>query len=309
MRRAVPVEVADCVPGGEGSRLVWESLVEQQDRLRAAIAKLRAARPGDVHDARVAARRLRALLATYRPLFDRRRAERLRRGLRDFARGLSGPREADVRRDLLVAVAERVPGLAAADTRCLRSALRRDCAESRRAMRELLGKEDWAESAGILSDPRTLAALRLRSAVELPELMELVDQPWREAGNRLAAGPGSPAELHRLRLILKRCRYALESVSSLQPGRAERVVDRLRSVQDSLGEYLDAVAAREWLEANEAMLGHRLVRRLDDELKALEKKLRAQARRRVAGLVPAYLKWGMALRGLRAPEETTRDPA
>ena len=309
MRRAVPVEVTDCVPGGEGSRLVWQSLVEQQDRLRAAIAKLRAARPGDVHDARVAARRLRALLATYRPLFDQRRAQRLRRGLRDFARGLSGPRDADVRRDLLLAVAQRVPRFAAADTRCLRSALRRDCAKSRRAMRELLGNEDWAESAGILADRRTLAALRLRSAVELPELMELVDQPWREAGNRLAAGPGSPAQLHRLRLILKRCRYALESVSSLQPGRAGRVVDRLRSAQDSLGEYLDAVAARKWLKGNDAMLGQRLVRRLDDELTALVKKLKAQARRRVAGLVPAYVKWGMALRGLRTPEEATRDPA
>jgi len=309
MRRAVSVEVAHCALDGEGSQLVWQSLVEQQDRLRAAIAKLRAARPGDVHDARVAARRLRALLATYRPLFDRRRAQRLRRGLRDFASGLSGPRDADVRRDLLLEVTARVPRLAVADTRSLRAALRRDCAESRRAMRVLLGEEDWAGSAGILADRRTLAALRLRPDVGLPELLGLVDQPWRDAGKRLAARRGGTAELHRLRLILKRCRYAVESVSSLQPGRAGRVIDRLRSVQDSLGKYLDAVAARKWLKGNEAMLGRRLVRQLDDELKALEKKLKAQTRRQVAGLVPAYAKWGIALRGLRTPEEVTRDPA
>ncbi len=309
MRRPVSAEVTDCVPDGEGSQLVSQWLVEHQGRLRAAIAKLRAARPGDVHDARVAARRLRALLATYRPLFDERRAQRLRRGLRDFARGLSGPRDADVRRDLLLAVAARVPRLAVADTRCLRAALRRDCAESRRAMREMLAEEDWAESAGVLGDRRTLVALRLKPDVELVELLELVDQPWRDAGKRLAASPGGPAELHRLRLILKRCRYALESVSSLQPGRAGRVIDRLRSVQDSLGQYLDAVAARKWLKGNEAMLGRRLVRRLDDELKALVKKLKAETRRQVAGLMPAYMKWGMALRGLRTPEEATRDPA
>jgi len=176
-------------------------------------------------------------------------------------------------------------------------------------MRESLGGQERAESVGILGDPRTLTALRLRPGVELAELMELVDQPWRDAGRKLAGRPGGRAGLHRLRLNLKRCRYAMESVSRLQPGHAGRVIDRLRSVQDRLGEYLDAVAARKWLKENEVILGHRLVHRLDDELKAVEKKRKADARRRIATLAPAYSKWRTALRGLRTPGEATQDPA
>jgi CHAD domain-containing protein len=299
MRRPGSAEVAVYASGAAGSRLAWQALVEHQARLRSIAARLSAARADDVHDARVAARRLRSLLATCRPLFDQRRSQRLRRDLKDFARVLSGPRDADVRRSLLLAVAERVPAMAVADTRCLRAALRRECAESRRAMREALADVDWAGSVGILGDVRTLAALRLRLDVELAELLELVDRPWRDAGRMLASRPRGRAKLHRLRLMLKRCRYALESVSSLQPGRAGRVLDRLRSVQDSLGDYLDAVAARKWLKASGATLGRPLVHRLDHELKALEKELKGEALRPAAGLMPAYAQWRMALRGLR----------
>lgn len=172
-------------------------------------------------------------------------------------------------------------------------------------MRETLGCSDWVESAAMLCDQQTLLALRLRPDVDLAELLELVDQPWRDAEKMLSGRPGGRARLHRLRLLLKRCRYAMESVSSLQPARAARVIDRLRSVQDSLGEYLDAVAAREWLKANEVALGRPLVARLDHELKALEKKLKAESLRRAVGLMPAYAKWRMALRGLRVHQEAT----
>ncbi len=299
MRREESADVTGCSPGGEGSRLAWQALVEHQARLRSVVARLRAARPGDVHDARVAARRLRSLLATYRPLFDQRKSQRLRRRLRDFARVLSGPREADVRRGLLLAVAGRRPAIAVADAQCLRAALRRDSVESRRAMREALDSEDWAESVAFLCDEQTLAALRVRADVDLVELLELVDAPWRDAGRLLAERAGRFAELHRLRLTLKRCRYALESVSGLQASEAGRVMDRLRSAQDSLGEYLDAAAARIWLRANEAALGRPLARRLDHELKARGKELRSEALRRAADVMPAYDRWRMALTGLR----------
>ncbi len=302
MRRARPAGLTDPGSGAEGSRLVWQALARHLARLRSVVAKLHAGRPTDVHDARVAARRLRSLLATYRPLFDQRRSRRLRRGLRDLAHVLSEPREADVRRDLLLAAVNRVPAAAAADSQCLQATLRQACAESRRAMRAALGSADWSESVGILCDERTLSTLRLRPDVELAELLELVDAPWRDAGRLLAGRPGGFVELHRLRLALKRCRYALESVSSLQARGAGQVIDRLRSAQDSLGEYLDAAAARKWLRANEATLGRPFVRRLDHELKAYGKELKSEVLRRAADVMPAYARWRMALRGLRTPK-------
>ena len=309
MRRLPPAGLPDPGPGTEGSRLVWQALAQHLARLRSVVAKLHAGGPADVHDARVAARRLRSLLAIYRPLFDQRRSRRLRRGLRNLARVLSEPREADVRRDLLLAAASRLPAAAAADSRRLQATLRRDCATSRRAMREALGSADLAESVEIIGDEGTLSALRLRPDVELAELLELVDAPWRDADRLLADGPGSLAALHRLRLALKRCRYALESVSSLQARGAGQAIDRLRSAQDSLGEHLDAAAARKWLRANEATLGRPFVRSLDHELKAYGRGLESEALRRAADVMPAYARWRMALHGLRTPKQKTRRPA
>ncbi len=298
MRRLPPADVTDRGPCSEGSRLVWQALAVHQARLRSVVARLHAGRPGDVHDARVAARRLRALLATFRPVFDQRRSRQLRRGLKDLARELSVPREADVRRGLLLAAARRAPAADVAEDRCLRATLRRDCSESRRVLRETLGSADWAESVDRLCDERALSALRLRPDVDLAELLDLVDGPWRVAGRLLAGRPRGEAGLHRLRLALKRCRYALESVAGLQSGAAGKVMCRLRSAQDSLGEHLDAVAARKWLNANSATLGRPPVRRLDRELKAGAKELKQEALRRAAELMPAYANWRMALSGI-----------
>ena len=308
MRRPSAGNVTDRESDGEGSRLAWQALVEQQARLRQAARRLHAARAADVHDARVAARRLRSLLSTWRPLFDQRRSQPLRRRIREFARALSGARDADVRRDLLLSAAGRVPSVAADDLRVLRTVLRRDRAESRRSLRAVLASADWAESVDVLCDQQTLVALRLRPDAGLAELLELVDQPWRDANRLLASRLGGVAKLHRLRLALKRCRYALEPVSSLQPGRAARTIDRLRSLQDSLGEHRDAVAARQWLETHQALLGCSLTQRLDQELRLIEKQRKADVLRRATGLMPAYAKWRTALRGLRAPLEASRDP-
>jgi CHAD domain-containing protein len=303
MRRLASPDLKERARDGEGSRLAWQALAAQQARLRSTVARLRAARPGDVHDARVAARRLRSLLATWRPLFDQRESERLRRRLRDLARVLCGPREADVRRSLLQTVAGRIPALTDADVQRIRAALQLDRAESRRALRRALDRDYLTESVRVLGDERTLAALRLRDDVDLVELLEHVDRPWREMDRLLARRPGTAAELHRLRLALKRCRYALESVSSLRPGRARRALDRLRSAQDSLGQHHDTVTVRKWLKTNQETLGRPLVRRLDRELRSLQKALKAEAIRRVSDLAPAYAQWRTALLGLRSLRE------
>ncbi len=90
----------------DGSRRIEEAVREQQ-RLLAAAAALESAGVDDVHRGRVAARRLRSLLKTFRPLLEPRRARLYRVDLRSFARGLAGVREADVRREILMSAATR----------------------------------------------------------------------------------------------------------------------------------------------------------------------------------------------------------
>jgi CHAD domain-containing protein len=309
MRRPRSAAATNRAVPGDGSRLVWGALVAQQARLRSTAARLATVRGSDVHDARVAARRLRSLLSTYRTLLDDRRSRHLRGRLRDFARALSGVREADVRRELLLELAGLEPPIAAADVGRLRAMLRWSSAESRRVLRGLVGTKGWSESVANLADERTLTALRMRPGTGLAEVLDLVDRPWHDADELLKARPRNAAMLHRLRLALKRCRYALESVASLQPERAEQVLGHLRSAQDSLGEHRDAAQARIWLRANEQRLGRPLARRLGKELKLRGRDLKAQGIERAASVLPAYAEWREGTRSLRKAPETSRGPA
>ena len=293
----------------DGSQRVCAALVEQQARLKSTMARLPAARALDVHDARVAARRLRSLLTTYRPLLDERRSRRLRRRLRKVARSLSTVREADVRRDMLIGLAKLEPALPAADLGHLRAALRASCAEARRVLRREIASKAWLSSVAALGDERTLSALAVRGDVSLARVLELVDRPWRDVEELLATPPKGAAQLHRLRLALKRGRYALESVSSLQPERAGQVLARLRSAQDRLGEYCDAAQAREWVTANEQRLGRPLARRLDRTLRGHQKALGAEAVERAAEVLPAYSAWRKASRSLRKAPQASRGRA
>ncbi len=58
-----------------------------------------------------------------------------------------------------------------------------------------------------------------------------------------------PAEVHRLRVRAKRCRYALEPAMGFGSPRIERVLKDLAAIQDLLGRYHDAAVAADWIEA------------------------------------------------------------
>jgi hypothetical protein len=242
-------------------------------------------------------------------LLEERSSRRLRRRLRDFASTLSGVREADVRRDLLQALIKGNAAFAAADAAHLRACLRQSCAEARQALgREIAGKV-WMALVETIIDEPIPATVIVRHDAGLGELLELVDRPWREAGILLARPPRGAKRLHRLRLVLKRCRYALESVSGVESVQAEATLRRLRSAQNHLGDYRDAVQARDWIKVNDKRLGRPVARSLDRLLRARAKALAVEAVARASRVMPAYSAWRMATRALRIPGETTRDRA
>ena len=68
---------------------------------------------------------------------------------------------------------------------------------------------------------------------------------FKKLSRAVAALPESPtdADLHAVRIRVKRARYAAE-LAAPEVGRpAERLVDRLKKLQDILGEHQDAVVA------------------------------------------------------------------
>jgi CHAD domain-containing protein len=289
-----------------GSRRIDTALREQQRLLRTAAARLELASGSDVHHGRIAARRMRSLLRSFRPLLDVRRARLMRAELRSFARALAAVREADVRRDLLLALARRDPEVAPGDFQRLSLMLEDLCLEARASLRRHVAEPGWdALGAAILGDTAADSLLVRRDA-GLDRLLRAVDKSWREAVQLLESEPTQAAELHALRLRLKHCRYALEPVADVRPEEAARLLRRLRAAQDLIGEHRDTLLAEHWVRLNNRSLGGHLSRRLLRLLKRHEQTLRKQAARQAGKVLPAYRQWRKAIRPLRKARTTGR---
>lgn len=212
----------------------------------------------DVHQLRVATRRLRSLLRTFEPRIDPAGVTPITEPLRALADALGKVRDADVLRARLVAALERLDD----DDRKAGDAL----------LAHLAAERDDARAAllTVLRDPAYTALLdRLTAAArDLPisggdeparrVVRPLARAPWRRllrAARRLD-DDASDEELHGLRVKVKRARYAAEAGERIDRGLA-RVGRRAAAVQEVLGDYHDAVTASRWLHtAAGALAGH-----------------------------------------------------
>ena len=283
----------------EGSRRIEAALREQQRQLRAAAARLPDSGSDDVHDGRVAARRMRSLLKTFRPMLDARCARLMRADLRSFARSLALVREADVRRDLLVELSASDPGLAAEDLQRLATLLDDRCLEARSSLARHVAEPGWAALAAAVQSEAVIADLRIRPDVTLGDLLVRISDSWTAAVRYLESEPTDAAGLHALRLALKHCRYALDPVADVAPDEVGQLLRRLRAAQDGIGEHRDVVLAVHWLSSNESALGGNLTRRLLALLARRERRLRARAATLASRVLPALRRWRKATRALR----------
>jgi CHAD domain-containing protein len=231
-----------------------------QDHLRTNVAVIvdrdEALRAGDaeaVHDVRVACRRLRSALATYRPFLDREQTEPLRDELKWFGQVLGAVRDADVLGARLVHAARELP----AELQ-LGPVVDRLDTELRRTH-----EHAFAEATRTLDEPRTYALLdALDALVSSPPFVDGADRRARKAlvavltkeirRVRRAGDAVDDAEnederlaaLHELRKTAKRARYAAESASVVLGPPAEELATRMEDLQDALGEHQDTVTAR-----------------------------------------------------------------
>jgi CHAD domain-containing protein len=223
------------------------------DGLARLLANEAAARAGDVeavHQMRVAVRRLRSDLRTFRPLLQSDWANELSAALRPLAASLGAVRDLDVVVERFETRGADVAGDLAPLTADLRGL--RDVA--RTALIESLGSPDHAALVA-----RVAAAARepqlgpLASGDARDALPPLVTAAWRRLARQtdplvraLARDAGGPAdtELHRARILAKRARYASEAASRFlgrRRGRAAaRFARRLADVQQLLGDHQDA---------------------------------------------------------------------
>ncbi|MFF1867437.1 CHAD domain-containing protein [Streptomyces sp. CB03911] len=243
---------ATTAPGTTIGAAVLARLAAQAEVLAALDPAVRADEPDAVHRMRVACRRLRSALQTYRRLFAEGPARELATELKWFGAVLGQARDREVLGERLLAEARALPPDCHPDRTAGRLAAwsRR---EAQRVRPEILAALDSprrqalaAGLAGLLADP----PLRGRSGRAAgPELSRIAAREQRRTADRvrtaLAAGPGPDGDtaLHEARKAAKRARYAAETAEPVAGRAARRYTERMKAVQELLGEHQDAVVA------------------------------------------------------------------
>jgi CHAD domain-containing protein len=200
--------------------------------------------PEDLHQFRVATRRLRAFLRAGRPLLEPSWSEPLRDELRWLGGALGPARDLDV---LIERIRDDVAGVGEEDAFVgLLGALEAERAEARGAVVEAL------------SSDRYLALLDRLEHVGEPEpsgsrrtLRDVWSAEWKRTRKAFArldeASPDD--ELHAGRIRVKRVRYAAE-LAAHELGKPSRAFVRAaKELQDVLGAHQDAVVAEERIRA------------------------------------------------------------
>ncbi|MEX0174060.1 CHAD domain-containing protein [Streptomyces sp. LMG1-1-1.1] len=209
--------------------------------------------PDAVHQLRVACRRLRSALKTYRRVLDRNVTDPVGDELKWLAGELGVARDHEVLDARLRAhVAELPPTLVLGPVRArLR---RRDAARARSARHQALAALDSARHLALLDTlDALLAAPPLRKAARRDArkvLARAVRADHARLGGRiehaLSLDPGHERDLalHDARKAAKRARYAADAARPTLGKPAKRLAKRVKAVQSLLGEHHDSVVAR-----------------------------------------------------------------
>jgi CHAD domain-containing protein len=206
--------------------------------------------PEAVHDMRVATRRLRSTLRTFRPLLDADRSEPLRAELRWLGAELGAVRDGDVMAErLAAAVAAEPPELVVGPVAArIRGRLAARTAEARE---RLIATLDGPRYAALLDALDELIDTAPPDEAKPKRLRRLARKALRRADNRLdsadRAGSDRDVRLHDARKAYKQARYAAEAVSPLAGKPARKLSKRLADLQDVLGAHQDSITSSQLL--------------------------------------------------------------
>ena len=243
--RVLGVESGEQQPTGSGAKAIEQvraALVRNVDALLMHDPGTRLGEdPEELHQQRVAVRRLRAILRAASPLVASEAVEPLREELRWLGARLGAVRDLDVMQEHLAAdVALLDPPERDASARLL-EALARERDGARQRLLEALAGERYSALLDRLeavppelapaARQRSLAALAAREFARLSKQMK-------------ALGPDPTSEaLHAARIAGKRARYAAELAAPTVGKPAEAFVAAAKRFQDVLGDHQDATVA------------------------------------------------------------------
>jgi CHAD domain-containing protein len=236
--------------------------------LRRQFAEMRAHEPGtrigedpeELHDARVATRRMRAAMKVFEGALPG-RARWLRDELRWVANALGEVRDLDVQIGRLEAWMEEADEEISGFLNKVLDLMKKRRVTARENMLEVLDSGRYERFESSLAQmlrrgpgaERKLAQSDGNSpadepvTVAAPALIWGRYRKWRKAAKRLGEASSSPEDIHELRKKGKRLRYALEFVSEVYGEPVQKLVKPLKALQDDLGDHQDAVVAAGFL--------------------------------------------------------------
>ena len=214
---------------------------------------VRRGRSDGVHQMRVAARRLRSALKTFRPVLDRAWADSLREELAWVADELGVARDAEVMLARLERELDDLPDdLVVGPVRArIESVVGAELERGTTGTAELLRSDRYMALAERMVaaawDPMTTDAAEVKAADVVPKLLH---DAWRRLDRRArrvlsSKGTDDDHDWHQARIAAKQARYALEAVTPLYGGKAKKLATAAEEVQELLGEHQDAVVTGE----------------------------------------------------------------
>ena len=247
-----PAEPPRLTPASPAGQVVLAYLRDQAETLKSLDPMVRRDEPDAVHQMRVATRRLRSTLRSFKRVIGR--GDHLAAELKWLGGVLGEARDAEVLEGHLQAILRTVPveqliGPVQARVQIHFAPVR---ADARTAVLAALDSQRYFslldELDQLVAEPCLGPQGAQRAGSVLPRE---VRRPYRKAGQWMdqarRAEPGTPRDvaLHQARKAAKRARYAGEAVTPALGRKAARFTKQVKAVQSVLGEHQDAVIARQ----------------------------------------------------------------
>ena len=237
------------------SILLMSYLDEQVAMLRRQGSRVREDEADAVHTMRIALRRLRAALASYRKLLDPDAVTHLRGELKWLAGAAGAARDAQVMHERLTTLLAAQPAdlIVGPTTERVGAKLEADLVAGRRELIDALDSErhDRLLEAleALLADPPLTPRASKPAHKVLPRRVARAGKRLARAVDVALAVDGAERDvaLHEIRKCAKRLRYSAEVASPIRPKRAAKLAEDAHELQRALGDHHDSVVARDLL--------------------------------------------------------------
>jgi len=215
--------------------------------------------PEAVHQARVATRRLRSQLRTFRRALRPKVSKRLSGSLKELAGLLGEVRDLDVLAERFESAREASGEPVSVPDRVVDDVLLKLSREREAVFGELVAEMDSEGYRRLVAELEAFAAEPPFRKVAHRPAIDVLEPAVREAWDGLERTVAelrvvpSDAELHQARIRAKRARYAAQAATPFSPPACKKLAKRLGKLQDALGLLNDGVHAVDWLQRVAAM--------------------------------------------------------